>query len=886
MSSRTATLGALLIAGAFLIAASLIPFDLTAQESDPITASCVRLTRSLYLGRTDSETNGEVTKLQRFLTQTGDFTYGHTTGYFGPLTEAAVQQWQCRNMQLCSGGPEENGWGVVGPQTRRAMRVGCDASFPPAPPPYPSNASCTLDGVTVLHGQSWIFYSTNTVQSPNTCSSVAQTRTCTNGTLSGSNTYNRASCTVAGGVVTTPVAEWKFDEASGATALDSSGNGNNGILENGATRYVGTQQGNKLELDGVDDRMRVDTVSSNILNMESFTLAAWVRPTEYGGIIMRKGNTERGRFNFGINSDGRLYLRSGHTTQQGVWQTVNTLPLNTWFHVAVTYSFSSLSNKPTFYVNGVPQELRSSVPNPGTYDPADPIGTPVADTSHLYLGNNQDFVNRSQVGFDSAFEGRMDIVRVYNAILSASEIQSLFNGAHVDDTPANNASCTLDGITLLHSESKTFYSTNTVPWGQSCSSVSQSRTCTNGTLSGSSAYNKASCTVAGGGDTTSSGNFSATPQSGPAPLTVTFAGSYDAARPAYGGVYGKAKIRVIFGDGSAPLEQKQNCTSELFKGIRCALSNVSHTYAAGSYTAKIALVWYGNMDGYPFETELSSEQLWSATITAGSTGASCTHNGQTYASGQMRSETTQCPSLSSWPPVPPDQTIWPDKIVCLNLNRCTNGRWVAGSRWEFRPPSYENDAGWPGGGLVGRLPGWSGGTTVMPVAGSAPLTVEVESDITFPLSTSYPSPAPSANYKLRVNFGDMSPKVSFPSGSTAEQTCGIVKVDTDFGFGEIMQGQCKLNTVHTYTDKYPPDPWYGSPPGFLPDGYPASVQLLKGLQLDTDYAVKFEPMRTLWKGTIVVTSGTQADTGSSLQLANALTALEEALKGLLNFLTR
>ena len=124
MSTRTATLGALLIAGAFLIAASLIPYDLTAQESDPITASCVRLTRNLYLGMNDAQTGGQVTKLQRFLTQTGDFTYGHTTGYFGPLTEAAVQQWQCRNMQLCSGGPEENGWGVVGPQTRRAMRVG------------------------------------------------------------------------------------------------------------------------------------------------------------------------------------------------------------------------------------------------------------------------------------------------------------------------------------------------------------------------------------------------------------------------------------------------------------------------------------------------------------------------------------------------------------------------------------------------------------------------------------------------------------------------------------------------------------------------------------------------------------------------------------------
>ncbi|TSC86911.1 MAG: hypothetical protein G01um10148_16 [Parcubacteria group bacterium Gr01-1014_8] len=54
--------------------------------------------------------------------------------------------------------------------------------------------SCTLDGVTVLHGQSRTFYSAKTVQAPNTCSVVSQSRTCTDGTLSGSSLYQYASC--------------------------------------------------------------------------------------------------------------------------------------------------------------------------------------------------------------------------------------------------------------------------------------------------------------------------------------------------------------------------------------------------------------------------------------------------------------------------------------------------------------------------------------------------------------------------------------------------------------------------------------------------------------------------------------------------------------------
>jgi hypothetical protein len=232
-----------------------------------------------------------------------------------------------------------------------------------------------------------------------------------------------------------PVAFWKFDETSGTIVYDSSGNGYNGVLENGATRYSGTQQGNKLELDGADDRMRVETDPASrpsneftsapdlLNNMNSFTLMAWVRPTENGGIILRKGNSDAARFNFGIRIDGVVYLRAGYSERTGVWQTTSTLPLNAWSHVAVTYSYGT-SNKPKFYVNGVEQALRASVGNPTPYDPAEPLGSPVADTPYLFIGNNHDFVNDSQPGSDPGFEGRMDNIRIYNAVLSGDAVAS------------------------------------------------------------------------------------------------------------------------------------------------------------------------------------------------------------------------------------------------------------------------------------------------------------------------------------------------------------------------------------------------------------------------------------------------------------------------------
>ncbi|MEY4747362.1 MAG: hypothetical protein RLZZ416_411 [Candidatus Parcubacteria bacterium] len=55
------------------------------------------------------------------------------------------------------------------------------------------------------------------------------------------------------------------------------------------------------------------------------------------------------------------------------------------------------------------------------------------------------------------------------------------------------ANCTLDGATVLHGQSRTFYSKQTAPVGQLCSALGQSRTCTDGSLSGSPSYQYASC---------------------------------------------------------------------------------------------------------------------------------------------------------------------------------------------------------------------------------------------------------------------------------------------------------------------------------------------------------------------------------------------------------
>ncbi len=63
----------------------------------------------------------DVTKLQEFLIRAGNLPAGNNTGFFGPLTEAAVQAWQAAKGIVIDGTPATTGWGVVGPKTRALL---------------------------------------------------------------------------------------------------------------------------------------------------------------------------------------------------------------------------------------------------------------------------------------------------------------------------------------------------------------------------------------------------------------------------------------------------------------------------------------------------------------------------------------------------------------------------------------------------------------------------------------------------------------------------------------------------------------------------------------------------------------------------------------------
>jgi hypothetical protein len=146
---------------------------------------------------------------------------------------------------------------------------------------------------------------------------------------------------------------------------------------------------------------------ANFSFYDKFTLAAWVNPTApTGAIITRMLDTEEGE-GFGLSlKDGKVaasmvkrWLDDG-----GRVQTENSLPLNRWSHVVLTYDGSRLTDGINIYINGLPQKLKVDL---------DVINQSFAVKEPLRIGGGGGMGNR--------FHGSIDDVRVYQAALAPGE---------------------------------------------------------------------------------------------------------------------------------------------------------------------------------------------------------------------------------------------------------------------------------------------------------------------------------------------------------------------------------------------------------------------------------------------------------------------------------
>lgn len=201
-----------------------------------------------------------------------------------------------------------------------------------------------------------------------------------------------------------------FDEGSGDTANDSSGNKNNGKIIN-ATWTDGKDR-KALKFNGTDSFVEVPYDDMFNLN-EAFTLAAWVKPAK----APFAGEQWRGIINGQKSTHGPYLLQmSAAQWEIGAWfggnwvwnLTAKKIDTENFWHLVGTYD-ESIGFR--IYVNGeVDGEQKS--PQGRVKDNVD---------EGIVIGHNYSFANRW-------FEGIIDEVTIYSKALTADEVVDLYEG--------------------------------------------------------------------------------------------------------------------------------------------------------------------------------------------------------------------------------------------------------------------------------------------------------------------------------------------------------------------------------------------------------------------------------------------------------------------------
>lgn len=242
-------------------------------------------------------------------------------------------------------------------------------------------------------------------------------------------------------------AHWKFDEGAGTTAnnSDASGSTLNGTLSNFSSPATSTsgwtnngKNGKALIFDGTDDIVNLGSAGT-IDDMPALTFSAWIYPTGWGesnfGRIIAKENSATALGLTLVNDSGqstfRLYRERATTAAQATAAS-GTLSLNTWHHVVGVLDISNSIIR--LYHNG--REVGSYI------DQTLGSGTVTSDASlNLNIGN--------RTNTDRSFQGTIDDVRIFNQVLTAEQISSLYNQGQA--VVGGKLSTTTDGITVGNS---------------------------------------------------------------------------------------------------------------------------------------------------------------------------------------------------------------------------------------------------------------------------------------------------------------------------------------------------------------------------------------------------------------------------------------------------
>ena len=218
-----------------------------------------------------------------------------------------------------------------------------------------------------------------------------------------------------------PIAEWKFDEKTGTTANDTSGNGNTGTLTNMEAEdwksSAECKYGACLEFDGSNEYITNSTIT--LSNTDKATVELWFNPSSVAADdikILFENSTNFNNSTTGIilsyNEIGQTII-GGHKGNIGysLWQSSITPIANKWYHITLVVDKSLTTKESKLYINGML--------NGDTYSTYDQNNT-------NNFGDNPTFVG-SRGGSSYFADTKIDHVHIYDYARTPAQIAWDYN---------------------------------------------------------------------------------------------------------------------------------------------------------------------------------------------------------------------------------------------------------------------------------------------------------------------------------------------------------------------------------------------------------------------------------------------------------------------------
>lgn len=249
-------------------------------------------------------------------------------------------------------------------------------------------------------------------------------------------------------------AYWNFDETSGTTAADSSGNGNTGTLvglPGDSSTWVPGIVNNAIYCSGANEYVSVaDAPALNFgtNNPVAFSLSAWVKSALNatgsgsqvdGAGILAKGYGGGGEiFAFDVHlGNYRFYVRSANNGAGT--SAITSVPClsNIWEHIVATVDLTN--NIMNVYVNG---QLSLSILPPATLN---------TNNHPLTIGARE---GGPATGYNLPFIGTIDDVRVYDRALNAADVSALYamggvSAPSVTVQPSGSSNSVGDSVSII-----------------------------------------------------------------------------------------------------------------------------------------------------------------------------------------------------------------------------------------------------------------------------------------------------------------------------------------------------------------------------------------------------------------------------------------------------